>query len=306
MRHKKTTIIFLAIALAFVGTGFVAALNGYFGGGDTIPEDTFTRGLVGYWSFDEGTGQIAYDNSDNNNDGTLGGTSSIETSDPVWTTPTSSPSQRGVKGNALNFDGEDDYVDCGSDESVKPNHISISVWLRLRFVPDTSNRIVSKWWDGSSRSYELFINTGSVDTSTLYFYVSTDGNIPDTSCYHSFSAYHGLWTHVVATYDGSIQRLYFNGVEVASNSGESGNINPNNADLIIGAQPRDANPTETFLHYFNGAIDEVRIYNRALSAEEIRYHYNRGCPVASWNFDEGSGSTIYDSSGNQHHGTLHE
>ena len=54
----------------------------------------------------------------------------------------------------------------------------------------------------------------------------------------------------------------------------------------------------------SGKIDEVRIYNRALSAEEIRYHYNRGGPVGYWKFDEGSVLTAYDSSGQGNTGTL--
>jgi hypothetical protein len=55
---------------------------------------------------------------------------------------------------------------------------------------------------------------------------------------------------------------------------------------------------------FNGSIDGVKIYNRALSAEEVRYHYNRGGPVAHWKMDEGEGAKAYDESGNRNHGTL--
>ncbi|HNR81513.1 MAG TPA: hypothetical protein PKK37_03685, partial [Candidatus Pacearchaeota archaeon] len=57
--------------LALAATGGTLALNGFFGGGAAIPEDTMTRGLVGYWSFDEGDGTVARDASGNNNHGTL-------------------------------------------------------------------------------------------------------------------------------------------------------------------------------------------------------------------------------------------
>jgi len=56
--------------------------------------------------------------------------------------------------------------------------------------------------------------------------------------------------------------------------------------------------------YLDGLIDEVRIYNRALSAEEVRYHYNHGGPVAAWDMDEGSGTKINDQSGNHNDGVL--
>lgn len=67
---KKTIIIVIAIGILAGGVG-ILALNGYFGGGATIPEDTMTRGLVGYWSFDEGGGNIAYDASGAGNNGTI-------------------------------------------------------------------------------------------------------------------------------------------------------------------------------------------------------------------------------------------
>jgi hypothetical protein len=56
--------------------------------------------------------------------------------------------------------------------------------------------------------------------------------------------------------------------------------------------------------YFYGKIDEVRIYNRALSEAEIRFHYNRGGPIAHWKFNEGTGTTTYDSTEYYNHGTL--
>ena len=59
-------------------------------------------------------------------------------------------------------------------------------------------------------------------------------------------------------------------------------------------------------NFFDGLIDELRVYERVLSAEEVRYHYNRGGPILHWKFDEGSGTTTYDSSGNAYHGTLNE
>ena len=88
----------VAVVLVVVvlgGIGIVGALNGWFGGGGSIPSDTFMRGLVGYWAMDEGSGTNIYDGSGNNNNGT--------TSGATWA--------NGKIGGALNFDGVDDYAD---------------------------------------------------------------------------------------------------------------------------------------------------------------------------------------------------
>ena len=92
-----------AAVLVLVGGGGTLALNGFFGGGAAIPEDTMTRGLVGYWKFDEGGGTTAYDASGNGNDGTL-------TNGPKWT--------QGKEGGALAFDGRNDYVNAGNGASL--------------------------------------------------------------------------------------------------------------------------------------------------------------------------------------------
>jgi hypothetical protein len=72
----------------------------------------------------------------------------------------------------------------------------------------------------------------------------------------------GSWTHLAATYDGTWQRLYINGVEVAQQM-QTGLIASSSGDLSIGGD-------SVWKQYFQGRIDEVRIYNRALSASEIQ------------------------------------
>jgi hypothetical protein len=81
--------------------GFAAKFGG-------SPNQDVTRGLVGYWNFEEGTGQTANDSSDSNNDGTLGAASSAGSDDPTWT------SGKVGNGGALEFDGSADYVDLGT------------------------------------------------------------------------------------------------------------------------------------------------------------------------------------------------
>src|SRR3989344_7491214 len=76
----KWTIFGLTLGVVLATVGSIAALNGWFGGGGSIPEDTMTRGLVGYWGFDEGSGTVAHDASNYANTGTWSGTVSH------WTT----------------------------------------------------------------------------------------------------------------------------------------------------------------------------------------------------------------------------
>jgi len=116
------------------------------------------------------------------------------------------------------------------------------------------------------------------------------------------------WHHIVFTWTGDTStdgaKIYIDGQLTASGTSEADDTGVRDGNDLIGKLDGAWGGDDLF--FFHGIIDEVRIYNRALSPEEIRYHYNRGRPVAHWRFDEGSGSTIYDSSGNEYHGILHE
>src|SRR3989344_1329664 len=95
---RKIIIIPIAIIALFTLVGGGIALNGYFGGGGDISSDATTRGLVGYWNFEEGTGTTAADATDQGNDGTL-------TGGPTWV------SGKAGNGTALEFDGSTQYVE---------------------------------------------------------------------------------------------------------------------------------------------------------------------------------------------------
>jgi len=279
---KKFTIIALTLAAILTAGGFLAAQFGFFSGGTnapSVPEDTMTRGLVGYWSFDEGSGSTAYDASGNGNDGTL-------INDPKWTA--------GKSGSALQFDGVDDYVDCGNDESLNiTDAITIEAWIKWTIDPSTTS---DNWPTIVNRANDNGYRLAHSQTATYFEFgviKASGGYIASTT-----SPVKDVWYHVVGTYDLSKLRIYVNG-KFENDFDLTGSISSNNYHTIIGDR-------SALDRSFTGSIDEVRIYNRALSAEEIRYHYNHGGPVASWNFDEGSGTVIHDSSGNGFDGTLNE
>ncbi len=262
--------------LALAGVGGTLALNGFFGGGGAIPEDTMTRGLVGYWSFDEGDGTVARDASGNNNHGTL-------TNGPQWT--------KGKNGTALQFDGKNDYVDCGNDSSLDiMDAITVEMWVNLR-SPRLYNPLIhfgASYGGNEGIRLEQTVAGGQINfligNGGSKAYITSDDNVLN-----------GVWTHIVGVWDGTFSKLIINGITQSNIGNVSGPIIYDNATRYIGRENTN---------YVNGAIDEVRVYNRALTEAEVKYHYNHGGPVAYWDMDEGSGSVINDKSGNGNDGTL--
>ena len=285
IRKSKKLKIGIGIAIVFGIVGAVGALNGWFGGGGEIPSDTFTRGLVAYWSFDEGTGNTAYDASGNGNNGTL-------TNGPKWT--------KGKSGSALSFDGMDDYVEVPHDESLNfgTGNFSVEFWAKIGDTYD-GKELVSKWdWTGNEVGF--FTRLDDKDGyPRVEFIISND------TYTHRFlqteTLATGQWYHFVFQRAGGSMEAFINGISSIHYKYEDNveNINVNVTKfLAVGSDSWGG-------RNFNGLIDEVRIYNRALSAEEIRYHYNHGRPVAHWSFDEGSGGTVYDATDNNNDGVLH-
>ena len=277
---KKLIAVSATLAAILAAGGFLAAQFGFFSGGTnapSVPEDTMTRGLVGYWSFDEGSGSAAYDASGNGNDGTL-------IHDPKWT--------QGKSGSALQFDGVDDYVDCGNNESLNiTDAITIEAWVKITSFDEIDAIVYKQSSSDTKDGYNLDIRSANL----VYF------DVPDGTNWRGITASitSGLWHYIAATYNKVNSKIYIDGVERASEY-YTHDLIGNSQHLQIGGRGIEG------FRFFNGLIDEVRIYNRALSAEEVRYHYNHGGPVASWNFDEGSGTAVHDSSENGFDGVLHE
>ena len=199
--------------------------------------------LVGYWKFDEGSGSVAYDSSGNNNNGTIHGA--------TWTT--------GRLGSALQFDGTD-YVDCGSDSSLNisgSNGITYEAWI-YPYEWGNDGTIVRRGYNT-----DLDINNGV----EFRWYLRGVGSVTKPVSDYSLNT----WYHIVGTYDGSTMNLYINGENVAS-APAIGTISPEDSPdspVYIGREPKSGD-------YFKGIIDEVRIYKKALSAEEVLAHYQAG------------------------------
>jgi hypothetical protein len=205
----------------------------------SVSIDCMSR-LVAYWSFDEGHGAIAHDSSCHGMDGTLNG-------DPQW--------KEGLPGlgTALDFDGEGDFVDCGNDLFFDlTDQITVAAWVKIRTVSEDWTSIVNKGL--TAWRLETLYNTRRIHFAVTEHYVNSDAEIPA-----------GEWHHVCGTYDGSDICLYIDGKQDPENpAAYRGELGTNTNNLFIGRYSGSFSSGE-----WDGLIDEVRIYDYALSADEI-------------------------------------
>lgn len=230
------------------------------GGGTTAGTSS-----VAFWRFDEGQGGTIYDDSSNNNDGTIP-TSTIS----HWATSTLAK-----YGKTIDFDGTNDYVQISDSTSTSiTGDLTISAWIRPDVV--SKEQIILGKWDettaNNDRSYRLYLDA----SNKLNFSVSTDGSaiVSHTGSNTSFSA--GTWYHIEAIYDASsTMDVYVNGeLDVTQKSSSVPvSIDDNVSNLYIGAKENTAGSIDT---KFDGAIDDVRIYNYARSASQVFVDYNGG------------------------------
>ena len=204
--------------------------------------------LVGYWKMDEGVGGTTADSSGKGNNGTLIG-------GPTW-----QPVSGCKKGGCLSFDGSDDYVNGGHESSLDlTDAVTIFVWEKLSGTSTDYNRFVTK--QGGFASY-FAVRYG--DGFTIYYIDGVKNWV--ISGYPELQ--NGSWHQVAVTYDknggANNMRLYSDGNLRASTTA-TGSLPVSAQDLAIG----NANYAK-----FGGSLDEVRIYNRALTDAEIKALYD--------------------------------
>jgi Tfp pilus assembly protein PilE len=202
-------------------------------------------GLVGWWKLDETSGTTAADSSGSGNNGTLYNM----TSPGCWVA--------GQIGNALNFDGSNDYVNCGNGSSLLiTGDLTIAAWVQLT-TGNSGNYygIAGKLHDATDSGFAL------VRSSTNYFYFWVgNGTMESVSSNTTYTDTD--WHHVVGVRRNGTNYLYVDGVQQTATTTRS--LSDSGSWAFIGRQYDDYN-----LRYFNGIIDDVRVYNRALTAAEI-------------------------------------
>jgi hypothetical protein len=218
------------------------------------PLDYGDASLVGYWTFDEGTGTVAYDYSGNNATGSWGG------SDIHWT-------MGRIGSYAGQFAGTaGDYVRAAPIPSLNGSGKTVSAWVYHR--DGNQERVVGVFEGVGSAvpQYALFIN----NSSALRVQLVNSGGTFFGDIYSSYSLSVNAWHHIAVTYDGSHVIFHLDGV--AESHSLTGIIRTDvSPALYIGARG-DLYSAEDF----NGLIDDVRIYNRALSTAEIQAMYRGG------------------------------
>ena len=166
----------------------------------------------------------------------------------------------GKIGGAFEFDGVDDYVDLGNDSSLNITEaVTLSAWVKGTSFT-TWDAIVGKWQNDHD-GYALY--TGSSATHAL---VQVGVGAQKWQLEGSITINDGNWHHIIGTYDGITLKLYVDSVLDDSNTDYSGSIDTNAEPVRIGA--RNVGNDK-----FTGTIDEVAIYNRSLSADEISQIY---------------------------------
>jgi len=220
-----------------------------------------SAGLVAHWTFDDGAGITAVDSSGNGHDGTLQG-------DPQWVA--------GMIGSgALSFDGSDGLVDVGHDESLSmTDELTITVWVKVSDL-STFYFLVCKQPSGTAGdnypgNYEFRIesNTGALQfghqetEGEQYIFYNSETSITAEQWYH---------VAVVVT-KGELVEFYIDGVSAGS-SEQLINFG------VLNDEPVRIGGRKDGYSFFNGILDDIRLYDRALSAVQIQKMYNGNPPM---------------------------
>ncbi len=260
----KKSLLFLTVLIILTNLVYADLVAHYSFDGDDMDMDVINddsdNGNIGTFfnkntkllmSFDDGT---ASDESGNLNDGTINGA--------VWTSGTIHGATQvgGRVGNALEFDGDDDYVEVPDSPELRLEEHTIEAWIKPTSSVVDWARIVGKG-DGKNRNYGLWRHSDGYILCQIY------GSPSNVNCLSDNSYPVGEWYHAACTYDGSNVKMYIDGLNVKTC--------PYTGTPVTSSDPVTIGYAG-FHTFFNGIIDEVRIYNRALNDDEITANMNGG------------------------------
>jgi len=270
--HKSFTLIELLVVIAIIGVLSAIVITSISGAvtksrivrlqvfSDTIRAQ-LSDSLVSYWSFNEGTGVTAYDQWEGNN-GTLGG-------DPEWKS-----GGECVSGKCLEFDGSGDYVDCGSDDSLDSlDYFTISLWVKsLDNNAIIAQGIIAKAnISGDENGWMI-----DKETDNKFHFRSGPHHVRNQLGAYSDIAYTDIsWHHLVSIHNDIQNYLYIDGEKQSAIQNTTFTSMPN-ISLVIATRYGDYPIDTNYSRRFNGLIDEVHIYNSAVSVTQIQLQYLAG------------------------------
>jgi len=210
-----------------------------------------SKSIVGMWLFDEGEGKVAKDSSANKNDGKPIG-------NPKWV--------EGRFGKALDFNGSSDYVEVADSKSLDiTGDITIVLWLYKR--PAGRGTLVGKWKQvGDVWSYVLYDRGEGGGGWRLRWSDQSQTNLEGP-----YTLPDNEWVHNAATYDGSSMKVFENGEEIG-NIAANKQIDVTDNPVWIG--------NDGYQQHFNGILDEVAIFNVALTKGDIQNIMDEGLEQA--------------------------
>lgn len=225
-------------------------------------------GLVGYWRLDEAATPAA-DDSGNGNAGTWtnGGAAGAAV-------PAGPPGIGFTNTASHSFDGVDDYVEIGTPAALNiTTNITVSAWVN--FTTDTTEKkAVAKWSDTPNNYCWLLTIYDTGGPAAFFVQPATGGMIGADTGGAVLST--GTWYHLMGTYDGANVRMFLNGVQTAA-APLTGAINTGAAPIRVGAGSGGTAPPE---NPYPGLVDDVRIYNYALTPIEVATVYAGALPGA--------------------------
>ena len=203
------------------------------------------EGLVAHYSFDEGSGPIVRDATGQSGDGKIHGAKFVKMQD----------------GFALEFDGIDDYVEVPDSKNLQLDRVTLEAWVNSK--KNTGGSVASKNGCSSYRqNYAIKLGPNVVNFRLV--------KCPRIGMYsQTLGIDKNKWYHLVGTYDGNDIRIYINGVPKNTNDTGEFAVGTTDEPLYIGASFYGVKLGS----FFEGRIDDVRIYNRALTAQEIASRY---------------------------------
>jgi hypothetical protein len=223
-----------------------------------MPPDPLLDGLVGWWRFDDGVGSpVARDSSGQGNDGTL---VDLDTSSNTW--------QAGRSGSGLEIGGAG-YVQVPLSESIASitDRVTMAAWIYFEGSIDSNDMYGTAISREIGTTIDQHYHLSLYIDSTPTLFITTKG-VKINRLNDNLQTPRFTWTHLAGTFDGTTLRIYVNGALGGSLMAQSpGAFASDTTPLILGANGNGA--TYGVSERFPGRIDEIMLYGRVLSSDEI-------------------------------------
>jgi hypothetical protein len=225
-----------------------------------VPAYVPTDGLVGWWPFNGN----ANDESGNGNDGTVN-------------QATLSFDRFGISNSSYYLNGQTDFISVPDASSMLPSNISLSCWIKIPSIYTANNdfgRIIRSRFFGYTLTYVNSLNS-------IGFEIWTNSANSTSVSTSNIVMNDDVWHHLIGTFDGTEIEFYFDGLSIGSMPAPNSSIYYSSDGLVMFG--RDGNNPSPLTGLYQGWIDDIAIYNRALTEQEIQTLYTGQCPTVATN-----------------------